>query len=217
LIGEAQQGLPDFLVLEWLPPVRPQNPSQFAEKLGEGLATLHLQMADQYGLDRDNFIGSLPQENQQENGWARFYAEHRILFQMEIARQVGRLTPERERLLNTLCQNMSQLAPDDPPASLLHGDLWGGNYLGTTHDVPVIYDPAVYYGHREVEMAFTELFGGFPTRFYDAYNAVYPLDQGYAERKALYQLYPLMVHMNLFGGGYIGQVDRILRHYLGSP
>lgn len=214
-LGEMQPDLPDFLVLEWLPSAHPQNPNRFAEKLGEGLAALHLQAADQYGLDQDNFIGSLPQKNTQTNSWARFYGESRIGFQMEIARQMGRLTPERERLLNKLCEKMLHLVPDSPAPSLLHGDLWGGNYFGTVNDVPVIYDPAVYYGHREVELAFTELFGGFPQRFYQAYHAAHPLDSGYTDRKALYQLYPLMVHMNLFGGGYTTQVDNLIRRYLG--
>src|SRR5262249_30074521 len=142
-----------------------------------------------------------------------FYRDHRIGFQMELARQGGRLSAERERLLDKLMLKLPDLLPD-APASLLHGDLWGGNYSITANDTPIVYDPAVYYGHREVELAFTELFGGFPARFYQAYQAVYPLDAGYQERKALYQLYPLLVHLNLFGESYGRQVDEIVRHYV---
>ncbi len=203
---------PAFLALEWLPIERPQKTALLAERLGEGLAALHQKTQDTHGLDHDNYIGRLPQSNTPMQNWPEFYRDRRIRFQMESARQKGRLTPERARLLDKLCHKLPQLLPDVPP-SLLHGDLWGGNYSGISGDIPVIYDPAVYYGHREVEIAFTELFGGFAGRFYEAYHAVFPLDKGYAERKALYQLYPLMVHLNLFGESYGGSVDSIARRY----
>jgi fructosamine-3-kinase len=118
-------------------------------------------------------------------------------------------------MLDRLCARIEDFLPDAPP-SLLHGDLWSGNTMSSADDTPVIYDPAVYYGHREVDLAFTELFGGFPARFYEAYQDVFPLEPGYEERKRLYQLYPLLVHMNLFGGGYTAQVDQIAEHYLGG-
>jgi fructosamine-3-kinase len=133
---------------------------------------------------------------------------------MEVARQAGKLSPAREKSLNQLISLLPQLLPhENPSPSLLHGDLWGGNVMILADGRPALIDPAVYYGHREVEIAFTQLFGGFSQRFYDSYNAVYLLDKGYGERRLLYQLYPLMVHMNLFGGGYIAQVDEIIKRY----
>lgn len=211
---EATPEAPAFLLLEWLPPVYAKNSDQLAERLGTGLAALHQHTAALHGLDHDNFIGSLPQPNTQQPSWIAFYRDQRIGSQARIAQQQGYLPAHRARLLEALYKKLPDLLPDAPP-SLLHGDLWGGNYMAISGDIPVIYDPAVYYGHREVELAFTELFGGFSPRFYAAYNATFPLDSGYRERKELYQLYPIMVHMNLFGGGYALRVDDILRHYVG--
>lgn len=213
-VQESTEDVPAYLLLEWLDSGRSQ--SRTDEVLGQGLAALHHQTADQHGLDHHNYIGSLPQFNQPRLSWAEFYANQRIKPQMDIARQGGELTAHRAKLLDKLLQELPRLLPQtNPPASLLHGDLWRGNVMTLTTGQPVIIDPAVYYGHREVEIAFTELFGGFSTRFYAAYNEAYPLPPDYTERRTLYQLYPLMVHMNLFGGGYGSQVDAILRHYVG--
>lgn len=210
-----EENSPPFLLLEWLDLQRPTQADRLAERLAEGLARLHQQGAAQHGLDHPNFIGSLPQKNTLSDSWADFYADLRIGEQMKIARQTGRLPPAREKLLNDLRKRLPDLLPRAEP-SLLHGDLWGGNYASLADNQPLIYDPAVYYGHREVELAFTELFGGFPARFYEAYHSAYPIEPGYQERKSLYQLYPLMVHMNLFGGGYAAQVDSIARRYVGG-
>lgn len=204
----------NFLVLEWLEMGKSRGGAMLAERLGEGLAALHQHTHAQHGLDHDNFIGRLPQSNTFTTHWAEFYRDQRIGAQMNLARQHGLLQAEREKLLTRLCEKLPQILPNTEPA-LLHGDLWGGNYSGIVGDIPVMYDPAVYYGHREVEIAFTELFGGFPARFYEAYNAVFPLEAGYTERKALYQLYPLLVHWNLFGESYGTQVDSIARLYVG--
>lgn len=205
--------VPAFLVLEWFETTRPKDTNLVAERLGEGLANLHRVSAAEHGLDHDNFIGRLPQSNQQHATWAEFYGEQRIRQQMEIARQLKCLPPEREKLLSALIQKLSDLVPDAPPV-LLHGDLWGGNYSTTTDDTPIIYDPAVYYGHREVDLAMTRLFGGFPPCFYEAYDATYPLETGYQERIELYQLYPLLVHLTHFGGHYGNSVDAIARRYV---
>lgn len=212
---EHSEEAPAYMVLEWLERGRPEAGTY--DELGRGLAQLHQVEASAHGLDHDNFIGRLPQYNQQETSWTHFYAEHRIRPQMEIARRSGKLTSAREKLIERLLDKLPNLLPaDNPPASLLHGDLWSGNVMTLAGGQPAIIDPAVYYGHREVEIAFTELFGGFRPQFYEAYNAIHRLDKGYEERRSLYQLYPLMVHMNLFGGGYTGSVDSILRRYAGS-
>jgi len=212
-VQEATLSCPAYLVLEWLErgPSKPHTD----DKLGEGLANLHLIHAQKHGLNHDNFIGRLPQPNTQLDNWAEFYAEQRIRPQMELARYHGKLPTHREHLLNDLIAKLPTLLPtENPPASLLHGDLWGGNVMPLSDGTPAIIDPAVYYGHCEIELAFTELFGGFSSRFYTAYNAIYPIDSAYEKRKLLYQLYPMMTHMNLFGGGYGNSVDTIARRYL---
>lgn len=212
-IHEAAEGVPAYLLLAWLPTGR--RSANTMTELGVGLARLHGVQRDQYGLDHDNFIGSLPQRNQQSKNWAEFYAQQRIAVQRDIARELGRLNPERERLVNKLIDAMASWLPDDVPAALLHGDLWSGNVMTLEGGKPALIDPAVYFGHAEVELAFTELFGGFGGDFYDAYWSNSTVDRNdYSARRDLYQLYPLMVHMNLFGGGYIRSVDAILNRYV---
>lgn len=211
-VQEATADCPAYLVLEWLEADKRDDSTY--EKLGVGLAMLHQIHQAEHGLDHDNFIGSLPQSNSPSPSWVVFYGEQRLRGPMEIARQRGYLSDGREKNLQKLIQKLPDLIPEVAP-SLLHGDLWGGNVMFLAESMPALIDPAVYYGHREVEIAFTQLFGGFSAEFYNAYQSVYPLDQGYHERRALYQLYPLLVHMNLFGGGYISQVDTILKRYVG--
>lgn len=212
-VQEQTNDTPAYLILEWFNEGRSHR---YAEQLGYGLANLHQQTVSQHGLDHNNYIGSLPQSNQFTAAWVDFYANQRIKPQMEIARRSGELPPHREKLLETLLSRLSEFLPhDNPPASLLHGDLWRGNVMSIVNGPPAIIDPAVYYGHREIEIAFTELFGGLGTRFYETYNEVYPLPPDYVERRSLYQLYPLMVHMNIFRGAYGNRVDAILRHYVG--
>jgi protein-ribulosamine 3-kinase len=197
----------NFLLLEWLE--RGNASDQSETRLGEGLAALHQHTAPTYGLDHLNFIGSLPQINTPKTTWAEFYGECRIRPQMDIARRNGELSPVLENLLNSVIAKLPDHLPETRP-SLLHGDLWRGNVMTLANGQPAVIDPAVYYGNPEVELAFTELFGGFSARFYTAYGK---LDAGYPERKNLYQLYPLMVHMNLFGGGYTSQVHSVARRY----
>lgn len=201
----------EFLILEWLPTARATPLT--VQRLGEGLAALHQTTATQHGFTGDNFIGRLPQSNTYEKRWPAFYREQRIRAQIDIARRAGTLPAERERRLNALCDRMETLLPNVAPA-LLHGDLWGGNWLATEAETPALIDPAAYWGHREVDLAMTELFGGFPPSFYAAYQAAFPLEAGYHERRPLYQLYFLLVHLNLFGESYGSQVDAILRRYL---
>ncbi len=203
-----------YLVLEWIETGN-KRAGNVMEAFGSGLAELHRQQAAQHGLDQNNFIGRLPQINTPTSSWISFYREQRIGYQMEVARQRGRLPRRREDLLTRLMERLDHWLDDEAiTPSLLHGDLWGGNYLVDEQGRAVLIDPAVYYGHREMDLAMTELFGGFATRFYEAYQAAYPL-VGYDERRSLYQLYYILVHLNLFGEAYGGQVDSIAAYYAG--
>jgi fructosamine-3-kinase len=204
---------PTALVLEWID--LGSNKSAAAEALGRSLAQQHRSTAEQYGLDHDNYIGSTPQRNTQARSWIEFYRDRRLGAQRDLAQHNGYLTPDRARRLDRVLDRLVQWIDDAAVApSLLHGDLWGGNYLIDAQGDPVLIDPAVYYGDREAEIAFTELFGGFSARFYAAYHEAWPLDRGYADRRDLYNLYHLLNHLNLFGEGYGGSVDAILRRYV---
>lgn len=167
--------------------------------LGRLLAALHRQTGPRFGWERDNYIGLSPQQNAWCDDWAQFWRERRMLPQLNRAG----LRVDLEKLDGLLESHR-------PAPSLLHGDLWSGN-AGFTHEGPVVFDPAVYYGDRETDVAMTELFGGFPREFYQAYDEAWPLDAGYEKRKHLYNLYHLLNHLNLFGGGYLAQVKAALR------
>jgi len=169
--------------------------------LGRMLANAHRTPGPRFGWPRDNFIGSTPQRNGWCDDWAEFWRERRVQPQLELARRKGFDLPGIDP--GPLLKNHK------PQPSLLHGDLWSGN-AGFTADGPVVFDPAVYYGDREADLAMTELFGGFPREFYKAYNEVFPLPEGYEKRKHLYNLYHLLNHLNLFGSGYLGQVKTTL-------
>ena len=179
------------------------------QKLGEQLAVLHKKTWDHFGWHRENTIGSTPQPNTPTDNWADFYRQYRLGFQLELATRNGgaHLMRNGERLMAELD---AFFADHHPVPSLLHGDLWGGNYSTNQDGNPVIFDPATYYGDREADIAMTELFGGFPREFYSAYNEVWPLDEGYSTRKTLYNLYHVINHFNLFGGGYLSQADRMI-------
>lgn len=209
---------PAFLALEYLPPQQPSDPARFARRLGEGLAALHHNNPapnSLFGLNKDNFLGSQPQANTPHQDWPAFYRDCRLRPQIDKAKGRGLLPPPRERLLGAVVDALETLLADLPARPvLIHGDLWSGNFLCAADDLPVIIDPAVYYGEREVEMAFTELFGGFPVGFLPTYQSAFPLDSGYPRRRALHQLYPLLVHLNHFGETYGPAVDRACRQYL---
>ena len=182
--------------------------------LGRNLACLHCVTRDRYGWNRDNTIGSTPQINTQADDWVAFWRERRLGHQLRLAASLGhggRLIANGERLLEKL---PALFAGYNPPPSLLHGDLWSGNAAMEAGGEPVIYDPAVYYGDREADLAMTELFGGYSRSFYDAYRSEYPLDAGYAMRKHLYNLYHVLNHLNLFGGGYGAQAERMIEQLL---
>ncbi|AYN66045.1 fructosamine kinase [Euzebyella marina] len=200
-----------LLVMEYIEP-RPPSAIGF-EKLGHQLAALHQPIkSEMFGFESENFIGSLPQSNQRHSNWSSFYVKKRLLPQLKIAQDLKRLERHEVPSENTLQKICDHLFPDIEP-SLLHGDLWSGNFLISKSGEPFLIDPAVYYGHNEVDLAMTRLFGGFSNEFYEAYREVIPAESGEKERCDLYQLYYLLVHLNLFGSSYKGSVTQILRRY----
>jgi fructosamine-3-kinase len=185
-----------------------------AVELAEGLASVHRIQSARFGWHRDNTIGSTPQINTQESDWLTFWREHRLAFQLQLAAQNGAASATLKTGEQVLEQLPALLDRHDPEASLLHGDLWSGNYAYTRDGTPTIFDPAVYFGDRETDLAMTELFGGFSRDFYAAYQNAWPLDAGYQVRKTLYNLYHVLNHFNLFGGGYLSQAQGMMRSLL---
>jgi len=183
-------------------------------RLGEQLAALHRNTSTYCGWTRDNTIGSTPQVNTPTPDWIEFWRRHRLGFQLDLAARNGyggALQRDGAELIERLPEFFAGYRP---AASLLHGDLWGGNASAGADGAPVIFDPAVYYGDREADLAMTELFGGFPRDFYDGYAATWPLDPGYRRRRDLYNLYHVLNHLNLFGGGYRAQAQGMIRALL---
>lgn len=180
--------------------------------LGEQLADLHRNTHTHFGLDHDNYIGSLSQKNKQKENWIEFFIQYRLEAQLSIAAQNRKITADIRKQFDVLYKKLPDLLPQEKPA-LLHGDLWNGNVMVNEKGEPTLIDPAVYYGHREAELAFTQLFGGFEPEFYQAYHEAFPVAKGFASRANLYNLYPLLVHVNLFGGGYLQQVENILDRF----
>jgi fructosamine-3-kinase len=203
----GSEGTQSYLVLEWLEFGRGNNDSWY--RLGQQLAALHqVGGSNQFGWQSENVIGSTPQLNPWTESWAEFFAEQRIGYQLRLARRKGGNFPDPA----TITSQVTALLQDrQPQPALVHGDLWSGNAAILTTGEPVILDPATYYGDPEVDIAMTELFGGFPAGFYQGYNAVSPLDSGYQRRKTLYNLYHILNHFNLFGGGYAQQAQQMLR------
>jgi len=214
--GRVPESEAAFLILEWIERGGGKSGPAAAE-LGRQLAGLHRPRQARYGLDHDNYIGRLPQPNTFADSWVSFYATERLGAQRDLAARNGRLPAPRARGLERVIASLDRWIDESAcQPSLLHGDLWGGNWLVSAAGEPVLIDPAVYYGDREADLAMTRLFGGFPPAFYDAYREAFPLAPGYAEREPLYQLYYLLCHLNLFGEGYGGSVDAILRRYGGG-
>jgi len=201
-----------YLVLDWL--ALGAGNGGALERLGEGLAAMHQVTRDRYGWHRDNTIGSTPQVNTEHPDWVSFWRDRRLGYQLALAARNGfggHLRQAGEELMDRLD---GLFAGYVPAPALLHGDLWSGNYAVTRNGEPVVFDPAVYFGDREADLAMTELFGGFGERFYGAYRAAYPLDPGYPVRRRLYNLYHVLNHANLFGGGYAGQAQRMIEGLL---
>ena len=187
-----------YLLLEYLDLTGPRD----FVALGKMLAAAHRRHGARFGWERDNYIGANAQHNAWSENWTQFWRERRLAPQVALARMNG--FDLESAGLDTV------LAGHEPEPSLLHGDLWSGN-AGFGPEGPVVFDPAVYYGDREADLAMTELFGGFPAEFYAAYQQAYPLPAGYAKRKHLYNLYHLLNHLNIFGGSYLPQVKAALR------
>ena len=199
-----------FLLLEYIESKIPS--SQDFENLGNQLAALHQATTSAFGWHQDNFIGSLPQNNQRHNNWATFYIEERLLPQLQLAQSKQLLPatsfPDKEKMYAVCNPLFKSCNP-----SLLHGDLWSGNFLIKTDGTPYLIDPAVYYGHGEVDIAMSQLFGGFNTTFYQSYQKHFSLSEYSGARIELYQLYYLLVHLNLFGSSYYKSVQSILSNY----
>jgi len=204
------EGSFQYLLMEQLEKGNP--PPAFWQDFAAGLASLHKNTAPRFGWENENYIGSLPQSNKQHASWAAFYANERILPLVKILYNSGHFFQADIANAGILSQNLDEKFPPEAP-SLLHGDLWSGNYIVTTGGKAAIYDPAVYYGHREMDLGMTLLFGGFSAAFYEAYNEVFPLEKQWKERVALTQLYPLLVHAVLFGGGYILRCREIIKNF----
>jgi protein-ribulosamine 3-kinase len=197
-----------MLALEWLDFELTTESSD--RMLGQQLAQQHRSCAEQFGWHRDNTVGSTPQHNSWSDDWVQFFAEQRLGFQLELAASNG-FTGELQTLGRRLKDNTGLFFSDYwPEASLLHGDLWSGN-RAVAGGTPVVFDPAVYYGDRESDIAMTKLFGGFADSFYDAYEEAWPLSAGHQQRMLLYQLYHLLNHLNLFGSSYLHRAEGMLR------
>lgn len=207
VVAYSSEG-PPHLVLEWID----QHPKTagFDEHLGRSLAALHRCDAKGFGLDRDNYIGSLPQNNDPHASWPDFYARERIAPQLELARRSQCIPFALAGKLERLIETMHDHCESDSVPAHLHGDLWSGNLIADERGLPCLIDPAVYAGHREMDLAMMKLFGGFGARVFDAYAEVAPLAPGHEERVTLWQLYPLLVHVNLFGGSYVASVEAIV-------
>ena len=224
-LAEGHAGCPAFLLLEWLEPSGDQDPARLGEQLAAlhrldripaGLSGFNAPPDPAYGLDHVNLLGSTPQANDWRAGWPEFFADCRIRPQMELAARTGRLNAARRRNLERLIERLPGLLGGvDRRPSLIHGDLWSGNVIPGPGGLSLI-DPAVSFSDREAEIAYTELFGGFSRRFYDAYNHAWPLDPGYPHRRDLYNLYHLLNHLNLFGESYGPGVDAVLRRFAGE-
>ncbi|MBI9062053.1 MAG: fructosamine kinase family protein [Marinilabiliaceae bacterium] len=206
----------DFLLLEHITPGRKKP--DFFESFGKAYAEMHRYTHDTFGFYEDNFIGATPQINaandKSKNNWTSFYFDNRLLYQFKLAEQNGYVTEEFRKAFAQIENRIESIlkGSEEPPA-LLHGDLWGGNFMVDDQGEPVLIDPAVYYGHREADLAMTKLFGGFTNAFYLNYNAYFPLKEGYAYRENIYLLYHVLNHLNLFGISYYQQAMKLMKRY----
>lgn len=199
-----------YLLLEFIE--SSQKISGFFFDFGHSLAAMHRHTAPSFGLDHDNYMGSLSQSNKAHDSFADFFINERLEIQLGLAKKQGYFTKEDQVKFDMLYKALPRIIPEEPPA-LVHGDLWSGNFMVSEKGKACLIDPAVYYGHREVDLAMSMLFGGFGPEFYSSYNEAWPLEEGWRERMDLYNLYPLLVHLNLFGSVYLGEIRSIIRKF----
>jgi len=199
-----------ILLLEWIE--SGLRTERFWEKFGEQLAALHYVTNPYFGFETDNYMGALPQRNYEHNKWIEFFVRCRLRPQIEIATIQNLLPAKALAAFEHLYAEMETIFNDEQPA-LLHGDLWSGNFMCDQNSEPVLIDPAVYFGHRSMDLAMTTLFGGFERSFYESCNHHFPFPKNYKDQWDVCNLYPLLIHLNLFGAGYLGQIETILRSY----
>ncbi|MGP4059228.1 fructosamine kinase family protein [Halobacillus sp. H74] len=207
---EPQNSEKAALAMEWIE----TGTSASNDLLGQQVAQMHKQTTDKFGFHGPTFVGELDQPNEWCDSWTEYYARFRLLQQTEVGVANGMIGKQRRIHLEKLIDRLDNWIPSKPNASLLHGDLWGGNWMADSSGTPLLIDPSVLYGDHAFELAFTELFGGFSQSFYDHYKEVFPLPDYYEDTKPLYQLFYLLVHLNIFGEPYGKSVDRILKRYI---
>ena len=210
VISVSSDGNTAFLLMSFIDSSSKGN--NYWQELGINLAELHRQTNSIFGLSENNFIGSLPQQNDFTGDWSSFFIDRRILPMVKMAINNGLVTNAFVAKIELVLNNIVELIPKEPPA-LVHGDLWSGNLMVDSQGQPCLIDPAVYYGHREMDIAFSHLFGGFDNQFYETYQEIFPLEPGFDTRIDIYNLYPLLVHLNLFGRSYLGQTENILARF----
>jgi len=216
LYAASEPNCPAFIAMEWIDTAQGAERRAAGAALGVGLAAQHRCSAAAYGLDQNNYCGATPQPNEWRDSWIGFYGEQRLGTQLALAARQGRMpTARRQRLERLIAQLDRWIDERAVMPALLHGDLWGGNWLVADGATPVLIDPATYYGDREADLAMCHLFGGFPAAFFAAYDEAWPPAPGRDERIPLYQLYHLLNHLNLFGESYGSQIDAVLRRYVG--
>jgi len=210
VIAAAETGEHTYLLLQYIETgVSSRN---FWNDFGTKLADLHRNTSDYFGLDDDNYIGSLVQKNNPHPDFFSFFISERIVPQLKEARNKGAFSQSETRYFDSLFNILHNIIPVEKPA-LIHGDLWSGNFMVNENGSPCLIDPAVYYGHREADIAMTQLFGGFQQDFYNSYNQAWPMEKDWQKRMDIFNLYPLLVHVNLFGGSYARQVMQIIRQF----
>ena len=211
VLAVGENGSYQFLLLEFIE--QQSRSKKFWRQLGNCLASLHRNSFDTYGLDHDNYIGSLRQLNKQDSSWINFFIQQRLAVQVAQAVDSKLAGNNWIKHFDALYKKLPELLTDEKPA-LLHGDLWSGNLITDESGQPCLIDPAVYYGNRETDLAMTQLFGGFDETFYSSYHDDFPLLPGLEDRLEVYKLYPLLVHVNLFGTSYVPSVEGILRRFI---
>jgi fructosamine-3-kinase len=197
----------NYLLMEWI--VEGKAGKNYWEEMAQGLAQLHGNKASKYGLEEDNYISILPQVNSESENWTEFFIENRLEKMLAIALSKKKIDLDFLKRFRTIYPKISSFFPDEKP-SLVHGDLWSGNVLINDQGLPCLIDPAVYFGHREMDLAFSQLFGGFSPRFYKTYEELFPLAPGFVERSEIYNLYPLLVHLILFGESYYPAIAKVV-------